>query len=186
MQEAKQLGFDEAVNRWIDIGSKLAVQGIRKLLLVNAHGGQLSPHDDCCYRHCACAAKCCVLQRAGPALLKPMKIYAAKRKSFGIHGGDLETSVMLALAPDTVKMELAEDFSSFQQTLAGKTRYLRAYGPHAFGWKMQDLNAKGVAGNASAASAVKGEAFLATAVNGLKELLYDIHEFDPAHFKGWN
>ncbi len=32
-------------------------------------------------------------------------------------------------------------------------KQLRAYGPHAFGWKMSDLSGKGVAGNAGAATA---------------------------------
>jgi len=182
---SKTLGFDEAVNRWIDIGSKLAVQGIRKLLLVNAHGGN-SPLMTIVATELRVRCEMLCVATSWTRFIEANEDFSSDEKSFGIHGGDLETSVMLALAPDTVKMELAEDFSSFQQILAGNTRYLRAYGPHAFGWKIQDLNAKGVVGNASAASAVKGEAFLATAVNGLKELLYDIHEFDPAHFKGWN
>ena len=108
--------------------------------------------------------------------------FSADEKAYGIHGGDLETSVMLALAADKVDMTKAENFSSFQQELAGKAKHLRAYGPHAFGWKMQDLNKDGVTGNAALATAEKGEAFIRQAVDGLKELVDDIHAFDLDYF----
>ena len=45
---------------------------------------------------------------------------------------------------------------------------------------MSDLSAKGVAGNASAATAEKGEALVAHAVKGLIELLQDIDAFDAS------
>ncbi len=75
-------------------------------------------------------------------------------------------------------MEKAGDFPSRQTEFAERFRHLRAYGPHAFGWKMSDLNAKGAAGNASEATAEKGEALIAHAVSGLVELLEDVDAFD--------
>jgi creatinine amidohydrolase len=88
--------------------------------------------------------------------------------------------VMLALHPDKVDTTKASDFPSRQRDFAGRFKHLRAYGPHAFGWKMRDLNADGVAGNASAATAARGEALLAHAVKGLVELLEDVRDFDPS------
>ena len=72
--------------------------------------------------------------------------------TLGIHGGDIETSVMLALASDQVDMTKAAAFPSRQSEFSARFKHLRAYGPHAFGWKMSDLNPDGVAGNAAAAS----------------------------------
>jgi creatinine amidohydrolase len=43
---------------------------------------------------------------------------------------------------------------------------------------MSDLNPDGVAGNASAATAERGEQLVAHAVAGLLELLNDVNEFD--------
>ncbi len=89
---------------------------------------------------------------------------------------------MLALHPEKVTMEKARAFPSRQSDYAMRFRHLRAYGPHAFGWKMSDLNREGVAGNASAATAARGEQLLAHAVRGLIELLTDVAAFDMAEF----
>jgi creatinine amidohydrolase len=75
-------------------------------------------------------------------------------------------------------MTKAEAFSSRQSDFARNFKHLRAYGPHAFGWKMSDLNEKGVAGDASVATAERGEQLVAHAVKGIVELLEDIAEFD--------
>ncbi len=75
-------------------------------------------------------------------------------------------------------MSKAENFASRQTEFAARFKHLRAYGPHAFGWKMSDLNDKGAAGNAAAATAEKGEALIEHAVKGLIELLQDVDAFD--------
>jgi creatinine amidohydrolase len=85
---------------------------------------------------------------------------------------------MLALHPEKVDMTKAADFPSRQSDYTQRFKHLRAYGPHAFGWKMSDLSAEGVAGNAGIATAEKGERLIAHAVRGLVELLRDVHEFD--------
>ena len=99
-----------------------------------------------------------------------------------IHGGDIETSVMLALAPDTVDMSKASNFPSRQAEFQREFHHLRAYGPHAFGWMMRDLNRDGAAGNAANASAEKGELLMAHSVRGLVQLIEDVDRFDPAMF----
>ncbi|MCY1306874.1 Creatinine amidohydrolase [compost metagenome] len=100
-------------------------------------------------------------------------------KALDIHGGDIETSVMLALHPDRVDIAKAANFASRQGEFSERFKHLRAYGPHAFGWKMRDLNGEGVAGNASVATAARGEILIAHAVRGFIELLDDVRDFDP-------
>ena len=108
----------------------------------------------------------------------PSDVVSEGERAIGIHGGFIETSVMLALRPDLVDMSRARDFPSRQTAFARDFRHLRAYGPHAFGWKMRDLNPEGVAGNAAAATAAAGEAILDHAARGFAELLDDVARFD--------
>ncbi len=110
----------------------------------------------------------------------PQDIVSAQEKAFGIHGGFIETSVMLALRPDMVAMDKARDFPSVQERFARDFTHLRAYGPHAFGWMMHDLSPAGAVGNAAAASVEAGERILAHTVACFAELLRDVDRFDLA------
>lgn len=178
---SKTLAFDEAVNKWAAIGESLAEKGIRKMLILNAHGGN-SPLMTIIATELRVRCNMLCVATSWTRFIQEQDEFSSSEKAYGIHGGDLETSVMLALASDKVDMERAENFMSFQQELDKKATQLRAYGPHAFGWKMQDLNRKGVTGNATLATVAKGEAFINEAVAGLKELIDDIHAFDLEHF----
>ncbi len=179
---SKTLSFDEAINKWIAIGEKLSAQGIRKMLILNAHGGN-SPLMTIVATELRVRCNMLCVATSWTRFIAGGKTVTAEEKSFGIHGGDIETSVVLALKPDTVDMSKAENFPSFQEKLAKTNKHLRAYGPHAYGWKAQDLNLQGVTGNASLATAEKGKALITTAVNGLVELLHEIHTFNMDDLK---
>ena len=105
--------------------------------------------------------------------IRELKEFSVEEHAFGIHGGDIETSVILALMPDAVDMTKANDFPNLQERLALDYKHLRAYGPHAFGWKAADLNPLGVTGNAGAASPAKGNLLLKSATNGVLDVLAD-------------
>jgi creatinine amidohydrolase len=85
---------------------------------------------------------------------------------------------MLTLRPEAVDMNAAKNFPSRQSDWTREFKRLRACGPNAFGWKIQDLSAEGVVGNAAAANAEAGAAILDHAAQGLAELLIDVHKFD--------
>lgn len=174
---SKTLAFDEAVKRWVGIGEKLVSQGITKMMILNAHGGN-SPLMTIVATELRVRCKMLCVATSWTRFIVPGDIISHEEKAYGIHGGDIETSVVLALAPGTVDMARAENFPNVQEQLTRDHKYLRAYGPHAFGWKAQDLNVQGVNGDASAASAQKGDALIAQAVNGLTDLLEEIHRFD--------
>lgn len=174
---SQTLGFDEAVKRWVGIGQKLAIQGIRKMLILNAHGGN-SPLMTIVATELRVRFNMFCVATSWTRFLVAGDVITHEEKAFGIHGGDIETSVMLALAPETVDMEKAEKFSNFQETLTQDYKHLRAYGPAAFGWKAQDLNLAGVNGDASLATAAKGEVLIAQSANGLVELLEEMNRFD--------
>ena len=182
VQGTRSLGFAEAVERWIRIGAEANARGIRKFVMLNAHGGN-SPlmtivATELRIRYGMLAVATGWLRFGMPEGLVP-----PAEKAVDIHGGFIETSVMLALHPDRVDMRKAGDFPSRQSEFARDFTHLRAYGPHAFGWMMRDLNPQGVAGNAARATAEAGEAILDHAVGGLVELLRDVDRFDLGVFE---
>lgn len=177
VQGTKTLSYDEAVRRWLGIAEHLNTLGIRKFVMLNAHGGN-SPLMTLVATEARVRFNMLAVATSWTRFGQPTGLIAPQDKAIDIHGGDIETSVMLALRPDLVRMDKAENFPSRQSDFMANFKHLRAYGPHAFGWKMSDLNADGVAGNAKAATAEKGEALLTHAIDGLVELLEDIHAFN--------
>ncbi len=170
------LTFSDAIERWINIGENCYRKGIKRFLLLNAHGGN-SPLMSIVitelrrrFSMLAVATSC---YRFGlpQGLMKPSQYH------LDIHGGFIETSLMLYLAPEKVHMEKAENFHNKQADIMTNYQYLRAYGPHAFGWTMRDLNSQGAAGNASEATAQAGEAIFSHVLCGLRGLLDDINRF---------
>jgi len=175
----KTLTYGEAIHRWLGIAGMLHDLGIRKLVLLNAHGGN-SPLTAIVSTEARVHFNMLAVATSWTRFGVPDGVISPEAKAIDIHGGDIETSVMLALHPSRVNMPKAADFPSRQSQFAKRFKHLRAYGPHAFGWKMSDLNDTGVAGNAAAATAEKGEALIAHSVKGLVELLQDVDAFDAS------
>ena len=103
-----------------------------------------------------------------------MSLFSPAEHRFGVHGGDLETSLMLALRPDVVRTDLARDFRSTAQDRAEHYRLLGDGRSAKLGWHMQDYNLHGAAGNATAATAAKGQALLKAAGEQLARLLQEV------------
>ncbi len=82
----------------------------------------------------------------------PDGLYSEQEVTFGIHGGDRETSLMLHFRPETVDMSKAVDFRSSAEHSA-----LPPIGPLSYGWVASDLNPDGTVGEANLASAEKGK-----------------------------
>jgi len=179
---SRSLAYGEAVERWIGIGESLAARGVRKLMLLNAHGGNsplmtIVATELRVRRSMLCVATSWTRFGAAEGFLPPEEI------SLGIHAGALETSVMLALRPDLVKTDAVARFDSEQGQLETEFRWLRAYGRHAYGWKMQDLNPAGAVGDATLADAAKGAEIVARAVAGLAELVREMAAFDLSRLR---
>lgn len=173
----KTLSFDEAVHRWLGIAEQQRNNGIRKFVMLNAHGGN-SPLMTVVATEARIRFDMLAVATSWTRFGIPKDVVSPEDKAIDIHGGDIETSVMLALWPERVDMQKAADFPSKQSEFMQAFKHLRAYGPHAFGWRMSDLNAQGVAGNARAASAQKGEAIIAHSIAGLVELFADVDAFN--------
>ncbi len=173
----RSLSFDAAVNRWIGIGADCRRRGIDRIVMLNAHGGN-APLMTIVATELRVRLAMLAVATSWTRFV-PDGLVDAGEKAYGIHGGQIETSVMLALRPDLVSMEAAADFPSLQADLARRFRHLRAYGPHAFGWKMSDLNPENAAGDAAGATAELGERLLGEAARGFADLLVEIDRFEP-------
>lgn len=167
---------ETAIRAWTDIGDGLARAGIGKLLFVSSHGGNSPIVDivarDLRVRHAMTTASVS-WQRFG----YPDGLFAAEEIRHGIHGGDIETSLMLAFRPDLVRGSESRDFVSRGAELEGRYRYLSASRPAGLGWMSQDLNPAGAIGNAASASAEKGEAAATHGARAFVELLKELRDF---------
>jgi creatinine amidohydrolase len=113
---------------------------------------------------------------------RPEGLFSAWEERYGIHGGDVETSLMLHFRPELVAMEKAEDFPSRVLEAEQEFDLLRQTGKHAFAWVAGDLNPHGVVGNAAAATAEKGRATAKFQAEGFVRLLQDIRK---ARLRDW-
>jgi creatinine amidohydrolase len=181
IQGTLSLGYAEAIERWIAIGAEQAAQGVCRLVMLNAHGGN-SPLMTIVATELRLRFNMLAVATSWTRFALPADLLPAEEKAFGIHGGLAETSVMLALRPDLVDMNQARDFPSQQRRFAADYSHLRAYGPHAFGWLMSDLSPHGVVGDAASASAEHGNRILDHAARGIVELLEDVARFDLTLF----
>jgi creatinine amidohydrolase len=163
-----------------DIGDSVARSGCRKLVLLNSHGGNSSVIDiaarELRVRHSMLAVTVS-WQRFG----YPDGMFSDQEIEHGIHGGDIETSLMLAFRPDLVRTEHIADFPPRSIDMARDNNWLRAGRPAGFGWMAQDLSDSGAMGNAALASAGKGEACADYGATAFIELLQDVDEFDLRH-----
>jgi creatinine amidohydrolase len=177
----KTLGYHEAIERWISIAQNLNALGIRKFVMLNAHGGN-SPLMTIVATELRAQCRMLAVATSWTRFGYPDGIVTAQEKAFGIHGGEVETSVMLALRPDLVDMAHARDFPSLQYELNKTAKHLRAYGLHAFGWMATDLNPTGVTGHAKQGDAYNGARMIDHAAQGFVELLRDVQDFDVTRF----
>jgi creatinine amidohydrolase len=99
----------------------------------------------------------------------------ASELGMGVHGGTDETSIMLHLAPELVRMELAERRVPEKIAL---NQYVRFGGRVSFGWLSNDFFPDGYIGDPTAATAELGTTLFQGAVRGFGEALREIAAFD--------
>ena len=158
-----------------EVGESLYRSGFRKLLLINGHGGQPQVLEIVARD---------LRQQHGDFQVFPLFVWGAPHGvedivgpheyAEGIHAGDVETSVMLALMPETVDMEKA--VREFPVPFAEES-LLSLEGRLPMAWLMNDLSRSGVVGDATVASAEKGTAILESVADGWVRVLREIYEF---------
>lgn len=161
---------------WTEIGESVARAGVLRLVLFNAHGGQVSAMDIVARElRTRCEMLVYSVNWWGLPLGEAVNgQFSAQEHRFGIHAGDIETSMMLALRPQFVDMAQARDFHSSSQDRAARYPILGNGTSAKLGWQMQDYNAQGAAGNATLATADKGRAVVEAAGRQLALLLAEV------------
>jgi creatinine amidohydrolase len=175
------LSTEAALRQWMALGEEVARRGVKKLVIVTSHGGNS-------------AAMTLVAQdlRAHHGMLAvttswfrfgvPEGLFSDEELRHGIHGGAVETSIMLAKYPAQVRREAIADFTSNAIAIETTYRWLSTQRPAPFAWQTQDLNASGAVGNATLASAGKGERLIEHGAQRFIELLDDVDKFDVKTF----
>ena len=159
-----------------DVGRSLARAGIGKLAFVNGHGGQPGLLETAA-RDIRAETGLQVFT-VTPMRLGPPPGLAIADAAFGIHGGELETSLMLALAPELVHMESAAPDGRAAERLFAGCRYLTLEGLVPTAWLTRDLSATGVLGDPRGATRAAGQAIFDHWVSAVAGALTEITRFD--------
>ena len=158
-------------------GVALSACGVRRLVLSNSHGGNRQ-----------------VLNGVGLRLRREHRLLVVKVGYFefpppetaglplsewrhGLHGGAVETAMMLHLRPDLVRLEEIRDAPPLGEELERTMRHLTPEGAASFSWLAEDINRSGVAGDARIADAAKGELIVAHYGGVLADVIRDAKSF---------
>jgi creatinine amidohydrolase len=149
--------------------------GFRKLVLMNAHGGQPQIMD---------IAARDLHAKYDDFLVFPFftwrvphiakELLSVKEVEFGIHAGDAETSVLLSILPDQVQMEQA--VAEYPPELP-EDSLLSMEGKLPFSWVTRDLSQSGVLGDPTVATKEKGDRLLESISSSWTKLIEDVYKF---------
>ncbi|HXW39638.1 MAG TPA: creatininase family protein [Xanthobacteraceae bacterium] len=176
------LAAPTAIAAWTELGESIARAGLRKLVMVTSHGGNVAAME-LVARDLRVRLNMLAVTVGWHRFGYPERTFSDTEKRHGIHGGDIETSLMLAAKPDAVQLGRAAAATPATVAMAAEFKWLGAYRPAGFAWMTQDLHPSGAIGDATGASAAKGEAALQHGAEAFVELLREIHAFDLARLR---
>jgi creatinine amidohydrolase len=171
------LSAEAALKGWMTIGERVARAGIKKLVIVTSHGGN-SAAMSIVAQDLRAQYRLLAVTTAWSRLSAPDGIFSAEELRHGIHGGAVETSIMLARYPQEVRRDAIQNFEPSSIAMEKKYRRLSTHRPAPLAWQAQDLHPSGAAGDATQASADKGELLLDYGARAFCELLADVDNFD--------
>lgn len=148
-----------------ELARGVADAGFSRLAFFSGHGGN-TPSLDVVARdvRAATSLDCFVID---PAIqFSAVSGLPERERELGYHAGQLETSLMLALAPELVRMERA--VAEFPPRAAQRVGLA---GPARRAWLTADVSRSGVMGDATAADAQQGERMLSDTARALAAAL---------------
>lgn len=167
------LEAEAVVQNWLAVGESVARAGLRKLVILNTHGGQTGLVDLVALRLRA-SQKMLVARGNYFSFGTPPGLFERDELAHGLHGGAAETSLMLHVRPDLVRNDRLDDFRGLGAEMAHRNEMFGAEKPAGFGWMSQDLHPSGVVGNARDADAGRGAAYLEHLVGRTLTLLTEV------------
>jgi creatinine amidohydrolase/Fe(II)-dependent formamide hydrolase-like protein len=161
-----------------DIADSVKAAGFRRLAFLNGHGGNMALLEMAARDIRVRTNLLCFSLQPGLFVNAPFPITPEEQR-LGFHAGELETSLMLAIAPELVQMEKAtRHFAPFPETPTP----LFFFGPASTAWLSRDWSPTGVFGDATLGTAEKGQAMLAAAAERLGVLIAEISRFETPLF----
>jgi creatinine amidohydrolase len=153
--------------------------GFRKLILMNSHGGQPQVME---------IAARDLHQQYPDFLVFPLftwraphnarELFSEYELEYGIHAGGAETSILLSLLPDRVKMERA--VKEYPRGLS-EDSLLSMEGQLPFAWLTREFSQSGVMGDATSATKEKGDRLLESVAEGWVQVIGDVYRFRQPH-----
>jgi creatinine amidohydrolase len=165
-----------ALAAWGEIGAGLHRAGCHKLVLVTSHGGN-SGLIDLVAADLRARFGMVAVTTAWSRFGYPEGLFPEAEIRHGIHGGGIETALMLALRPEQVRTDRIADFTPRTLAMERDFTHLRAGRPAAFAWKAGDLNPAGAIGDARLGTAEAGHAALDHGARAFRDLLRDVDRF---------
>jgi creatinine amidohydrolase len=176
------LPAETLIGLWREVGESVARSGVRKLVMINAHGGQPQIMEIVA-RELRVRCRMLCVTTSWWSMGFPQGLIAPAESRHGIHGGLVETSLILHLAPDLVRMDKAKDFRPVMAEIEADHQRLTYVGAVGIGWQAQDIHPAGVAGNAAAATAEIGKAVFDHVVAGYAQLFAEVSGYPLSRIK---
>ncbi|HEY0218393.1 MAG TPA: creatininase family protein [Afipia sp.] len=176
------LPYHVAIRHWLAFGESVTRAGVRKLVMVTSHGGN-SDAMALVAQELRCRNNMLVVTTGWSRLSAPEGLFPDSELRHGIHGGAVETSIMLAAYPESVRKDNIANFEPSSVAMEKEFNWLSTRRPAPFAWTAQDLHPSGAAGNATLASADKGRQLIDQGAKAFCELLADVHAVDPARLE---
>jgi creatinine amidohydrolase len=161
---------------WTSLGKQIQKVGIKKLLILNTHGGQPTIVDLVAQR-LRTEDQMLVVGVNSFRLGIPDDLFDPQEITNGIHAGEIETSMMLHLNPSAVEKDLSENFVSDSPLTNGRHPHIGLGGFARASWQAQDLTRQGAIGNASKADPERGALLIEHMVNKILQVLSDMARF---------
>jgi creatinine amidohydrolase/Fe(II)-dependent formamide hydrolase-like protein len=157
-----------------DIAASVARAGFRRLAFLNGHGGNIGLLDATARDIRVATGLMVFCIHPGFYLTPPFEVPASEWR-YGLHAGEMETSLLLTLAPELVQMDKAVcELPDFPET----DTPLFLFGQVSAAWLAHDWSRSGVFGDATRGTAVKGEALMAKAVENLVKVITVMSRFE--------
>jgi len=168
---------EELIATIVGHGTELAGEGVRRLLLSNSHGGNRHAMDAAALRLRA-DHDMLVVKASWFRFPRPTDVGLPEQEwRHGLHGGAVETAMMLHLRPDLVRMKEVARFGSVAEVLEGRLRHLGPEGEASFAWLAGDLNPQGVVGDATLATPEMGARLVEHYSRFLADVILDALDF---------
>ena len=158
-----------------DLGRSLATLPTKRLAFLNGHGGNTQLLAVANRELRLAHGLMTFLLHPGLPRDSGGQVRDDDELGMGVHAGRDETSIVLHLRPDLVHMELAR--RAVPEAMAARKR-VRFGGDVPFGWLSSDLEASGVVGDPTLATAEHGAQLVAGMVESLREALAEVAAFE--------